>query len=300
MPPKDDRCVSNWFDLSLPTDLHFHPFNGLPRRLAEAASDFPFPHRIHENWLVTFATSHDVHEALSPTASFGNPTTVSTQAFIDEGDSALGIAAFDASNIVTDLVQKAWNASMEHRGFAKHELASGYYAWFYPHAALEKNRAYFVAKSGRRAFRQLVGHKSKRTPDGGRKPDGFWHYAISGSPQLHGFNRLAIHHHVIFTDDGTVPWPSAERMHKARRSVCKQWWNAEWRDRLFAICAQLAGENKSLELPVGEGLTVQVAMEPLTFTSPWSYFEDNESGLDETSEIELVEDQDEGGDDEVS
>lgn len=39
-------------------------------------------------------------------------------------------------------------------------------------------------------------------------------------------------------------------------------------------------------------------MSPMSFTSPWSYFEDNETGLDEAVEVELVEDQDDeaGGD----
>jgi hypothetical protein len=38
-------------------------------------------------------------------------------------------------------------------------------------------------------------------------------------------------------------------------------------------------------------------MTPMTFTSPWSYFEDNETGLDESAEIELIEDHDDDGGD---
>ena len=88
-------------------------------------------------------------------------------------------------------------------------------------------------------------------------------------------------------------------MQKARRSVCKQGWNGEWRDRLFAICAALGDENGEFLLDVGSDQAVRIAMSPMSFTSPWSYFEDNESGLDENAEVELVEDQDdEAGDDE--
>jgi len=43
---------------------------------------------------------------------------------------------------------------------------------------------------------------------------------------------------------------------------------------------------------------LKVAMVPMRFTSPWTYFEDGETGLDETAEIELVEDVGEEGEDE--
>ncbi len=81
-------------------------------------------------------------------------------------------------------------------------------------------------------------------------------------------------------------------MHKARRSVCKQWWNREWRDRLLAMCARLGRGAVDLRIRVGDGETMRLAMVPMSFVSPWTYCEDGEAGLDETTEIELVEDQD--------
>lgn len=138
-----------------------------------------------------------------------------------------------------------------------------------------------------------MGTKSKKTLDGGKLPDGFWHYAISASAQLHPFPRLVIRHHVIFTDDGITPWVSAERMHKARRSVCKQWWNAAWRDRLFAIMAVLGGEKETLALAVADEASFDISMRAMVFESPRRFFEDNEQGIEEAAEIELIEDPDE-------
>lgn len=295
---KEDRYVSNWFEMTLPAHVFFHRLSGPAKRIRDAAADLPYPCRVHGDYLATFATAHVVNDALGLHFSVAGSIALATEGFGEAGSEELAIAPFDAGNIVTDLVQKAWNATLEGRGFCKHELGSGQIAWFFPNGQLEKNRGYFIAKNGKRAYRQLVGNKSKKTPDGGRRPDGYWHYAISGSPQIHGFARLALHHHVIFTDDGRAPWTSAERMQKARRSVCKQWWNAEWRDRLFAICAALCDENGDLDLPVSDDQSIRVAMSPMSFTSPWSYFEDNETGLDEAVEVELVEDQDDeaGGD----
>lgn len=290
---REDRCYSNWFEITLPVALYFHPLHGDPDRLPALARDFTFPYRVLGRYLVTFATGLTVQEALGPIASFDAPKQVATAHFLDGGDEELSVLPFDASNIVTDLVQQAWNAALAGREMCSHELASGYHAWFFKNGHLEKNRAHYLPEGAKKtSYRQLVGNKSKRLLEGGRKPDGYWHYAISASPQLHGVPKLAIHHHVIFTDDGETPWTSTARMHRARRSVCKQWWNAEWRDRLLATAAILGGTERVFRLPVGTESVIEVSMAPMRFTSPWSFFEDNETGLDETNPIELVEDED--------
>lgn len=198
---------------------------------------------------------------------------------------------------MSDLVRQTWDLELTARGFAFHAMASGQKAWFFKNGKLDKNRGYYDGGRGKRAFRQLVGHKTRRKIDGSRVPDGFWHYAVSASPQLLPFPRMILKHHVIFTDDGETPWSAPDRMHKARRSVCKNWWNAEWRDRLRAFVSELAAGKKSLGLAVGGEEFLSVAMEAIQFTSPWTFFEDGRDGLDETAEIELVEEED-GADDE--
>jgi len=37
---------------------------------------------------------------------------------------------------------------------------------------------------------------------------------------------------------------------------------------------------------------MRLALVPMSFISPWTYYEDGEIGLDEASDIELVEEQD--------
>lgn len=71
--------------------------------------------------------------------------------------------------------------------------------------------------------------------------------------------------------------------------MCKQWWNREWRDRLFAFAAALT-KRRALKIPLGEGQSLAVSMAPMNFIGPWSSLEDTDPGLDETRDIELVED----------
>ena len=291
---RDETCYSNWFPIKLPAKLFLHRFSGLTDYQDAAIAAVPFPCRRHESGVLTFAPLDAI--AAHTRDVGGTPSTIEldTEKFIREGNAGLQIASHDAANMVTDIVQKAWNATLPTHGLTSKELASGYSAWFFADGKLDKNRARYVASGGRAAYRQVVGRKSKKTIDGDRVSDGFWHYAISGSPQLQGLARIVIHHHVIFTDDGATPWASAERMHKARRSVCKNWWNDAWRDRLFAMCSVLGGDAKTLPLPVGPDQAIDVAMNGLTFVSPRSFFEGNDTGLDEAIEIVLVEDADDG------
>jgi hypothetical protein len=80
--------------------------------------------------------------------------------------------------------------------------------------------------------------------------------------------------------------------------VCKNWWNAEWRDRLKAFAAGLGGATNQFALPVGGGENALVSMSAMQFTSPWTYFEDGRDGLDESVEIELVEEEESGDEEE--
>ena len=244
---------------------------------------------MHGDYLVSFAPQHEVQARLGPAVTIPETITAITQRFIQGGDEGLDIAAFDARNIVSDLVRLSWEAELTRRGLLPYRLASGLNAWFFKNDHLEKNRAYFKALGGRRTYRQLVGRKSKRTRNGTKVPDGYWHYALSASPQLVPVPRLALRHHVLFTDDGQTPWANADRMFRVRRRVCKEWWNAAWRDRLFAFCRALARGKTVIRLPVGGSTALRLAAVPMSFVSPWSYFENSAPTLNENAEIELVE-----------
>ncbi len=288
----NDRQLSNWFRLRLPSRLYFHRFRGSTDQLTALAAPFRRPFRVHGEFLCTFAPLHEVEEQIGAGWDMAAQIIVDPQAFIRDGDTRLQIEARDALNTVNDLVRQAWEAEMRRQDLNSHELASGLLAWFFRDGQLEKNKAYFSTFGGARAYRQLVGRKSKKQADGTRVRDGFWHYAVSASIQLLPFSRIALRHHVVFTDNGAAPSNKADRMHKARRSVCKNWWNAEWRDRLLAMCARLGGGAHELPLPVGDQQIIGVGMVPMSFISPWSYFEEKGGGLDETQEIELIEEAD--------
>jgi hypothetical protein len=128
------------------------------------------------------------------------------------------------------------------------------------------DKAFFKGVDGRRTFRQLVGYE---TMTRGKR---FWHFGIQAKPFRYPYVAFVIKPHVIFSDDGQNIWDSRERMHTARWSQCKDWYNSEWRDRMLAAMNWLAGDQGSIKLPLGKDATIEVPNYPLMFKSQRVWF----------------------------
>jgi len=293
----NERCISNWFRLRFPKRVFLHrlPNETLARRAAEALR--PHPHRVVGDRIVTYLSADFAGALLPSQIEIRESINVATSNFIEAGCSAADISALDARNMLTDIAHQAWGEELRRRGLQEFELSSGMNCYFFRKGALARDRATITLPGRRKTYRQLVGTKSRRKADGTKVADGFWHYAVSASAQLFPMPRLVIRHHVIFTDDGSRPWSNAGQMHRARRRVCKNWWNREWRGRLLAFFAWLSNQQREIPLGEGDGRTIHLASVPTAFISPWSYFEDGKDGVDESQEIELVEDDDAADDD---
>src|SRR5207244_6075595 len=90
--------------------------------------------------------------------------------------------------------------------------------------------------------------------------------------------------HVLFSHDGVKIWSSKQALQRARRSICAEWWNDHWRDRLLAAMSWLACGASSIDLPLGTDVSLIVECDPIPFSSPVSYNEPDESDAIEDPE----------------
>lgn len=67
---------------------------------------------------------------------------------------------------------------------------------------------------------------------------------------------------VVFTSDGAHPLGDARRLHRLRRSFCKSWRNAKWRDLLLAFWYWLGDGASTIEVPMGEGVAIRLRLPP--------------------------------------
>ena len=277
-----ESVFSNWFQIcSLPSHINFSRFDASASKEAieHAFDEFQSPTARHLRLAVSFANA-DTLQMETPDIPLEHAYCVSLTQFLD-GRSTVGsqISWWDARNMVTGLLRKAWEQFAQSQDLLRYKLAHES-AWFIPLDLIEGNIATFQDESGNRRRRRLVGRSKKRGV--------YWHFAVSGKVNISDPQHLLLRTHVVFTQDGKTPLASTARAHSLRKSFCKNWWNDRWRDLLRAFVATLANGKEELSLSLGGEAVATIAASPMDFKAPLSI---TESGSASTAEEDHVEDE---------
>lgn len=142
-------------------------------------------------------------------------------------------------------------------------MADGSKVYWFKHGLISKDTVYFTGLNGKRTHRQVVGRNNPR--------DRYWHFGVRALPMTFPLRAYAVKGSVVFSDDGQHLWESRAKLHSARRSECKNWWNAAWRDRILAAIQWLAESEQVMRLPVSASHDITVRPYPIGFRSPVSY-----------------------------
>jgi hypothetical protein len=275
-----ERCLSNWFPvLDTPEAVFIHsPRPGSPP-FSQAAT-LPYPsYSVRQN-VISFAQAEELNLNNSESIS------ISFEEFINPKKSSLSLDAKQRRNAIIYLFRVAWISFIKSK-LPIYEMANEKYCAFFTKDKFNSKFQVFDIPewiSGRRTLTGLVLGKT-------------WHFGISADIQLEPFLTYIIFPHVLFSDDGQNIWDSASRLHKARRSVCKNWWNDHWRDRIMASMYWLTKQQDSEDIliPVSSITNIRVSIKCIAFESPVSYddllvtqvpfesgeYSDDDSGLGE-------------------
>ena len=180
----------------------------------------------------------------------------------------------NARNFLIDLLHQAWALSAKRRGLLRREFVAGD-CWFVPRGLYEKDRSQFVDHDGKPRWRQLAGHSKRRKVD--------WHFGVSARVTITDPRHFALRSHVVFSVDGEPL--EGRRAQLLRRSFCKSWWNARWRDMLRGFVANLAGEAAHVELPVSPDVVLPMAITPMRLQSPVWVEDDDAAHSDEEAQF---------------
>lgn len=301
-----EELLSNWFEIdSLPEKLYFHVFQpGVRRALPEPLNgEIVFPHRLHGNGIISFAEAEQLTD--NPNV-FGDKFTFNVSDLLNNKHTSNFLDEQTARDTITDLLRQAWENVFKDRGLDSYELANKSKFCFFKKDQLEKDKIHFPGVNNKTTWRSIVGYQTVG------KNRRYWHFGVSGKPVLRRTKYLAINPHVLFSDDGVDIWRDKDRMHKAKMSLTRSWWNPHWRDRILAVMNYLAGENPGILLRLGKEEETHVWVEkyPVSFVSPVSFSdpvnqrpsaEDSEDINDEENDFEsdLDFEDDENDDDEL-
>lgn len=292
-----EEYLSNWFPIqALPQNIHFHTLQRLEFGKLGVQDEFP-PAFQYNQYLVSFAKADDFAGKFGSFISMEGSHSFSTQDFLDGYVDKNFMDRKEARDFVYRLLRMAWQKMIEEHKLPTYELANGAICFYFTKGLAENDKGFFKGVDGKTTFRQLVGYKSMRASDGLVGSKRFWHFGIQAKPLIYPTFAYIIKPHVLFSDDGSEIWDSKARLHKARRSQCRNWWNSDWRDRILASMNWLADEIGQIEIKLGSDTVIQVSNYPLTFTSPVSYTdpkigtssiatEEEEQEYDELDDIE--------------
>lgn len=291
-----DRCVvhrpeeyvANWFPIaSMPSGIYFHKL-----RKEIGTAPLPWPGILHSGYLVSFAPRNDFGAALSGFMERAGSRSFSMKEFLHGEVGTDIIRRSEVRSLVVQLMRLAWEGTAESLGLAAHDLSNGR-CFYVPNGFAPKNQVCFTRPDGKQIRRNIAGRRSHKRVDGSVVTT-YWHFGLQARPMLYPEPAYAMRTHVLFSDDGRTVWGSNRRLHSARRSHCRMWWNSRWRDCLMAAMAWMADAEGRITLRTSKTSPLQVSSTPLAFTSPVSYVEPKLAELIQMAEQDVP---DERGDD---
>jgi hypothetical protein len=284
-----EEYLSNWFPiLSLPPNIYFHILHSSQIKRNELQHDFPYPAFQHEHFLVSFGKADDFALNKQSYISIIDSYSHTTLDFLEGNISKMRIDRKHARNFVSRLLRMGWEKMIESRGLPTYEFANDKRCLYFVKDFIENDKVSFKRVNGERTFRQMVGYKSIKAKPDQSISKRFWHFGIQAKPLLYPTFVYLIKPHVLFSDDGNKVWESKTRLHKARRSQCKNWWNPDWRDRIIAAMAWLSNEKDYIEIQLASDVAIQASNHPLTFVSPVSYMDPEKSAVAITNDKEQM------------
>lgn len=284
---KPERLISNWFPLRNPPVVYVHELHKRNGGEVNFPDELPYPAVRHKRYLISLAAAESFDGYLGPATVVSG--TESHVAHPNHGYPAITQwTAGQDRHFLTQLLRQAWNRMLIRRSLSTYVFANKSMAFYFKTGRLPKDRVTptEAAESASGRYRNIVGFKTLKGADG--IPNGlrYWHFALEARPVLSPMLGYEMKPHVLFSDDGSTIWSSKDQLQRARRSQCKQWWNAEWRDRILFTVKWLAEGSEAIRLEVGPQATVEVMTEPLRLTCPVSYDETDLPTREETGDEE--------------
>lgn len=273
-----EEYLSNYFSIAgLPENIYLYKVylpatHSSESRRREYASSLPYPAVLHGDHVISFADTDTFTKTSQDILYEKSKSVVSTRDF-KAGKSPQVPYRDIARNIIINLMGAAWNAQMKAKGIPYYEMSDTGRCYYFLPGLSDKKRLPFKDLDGKMKNKALLGISTARIFKNNEetKKTRFWHFGIQAKPILSPVTAFALRYHVLFSDDGTNIWEDKDKMHRTRRSHCKDWWNDDWRDRLLAFMYLLCGGEETMSLVLGPETNLEVSSFPVKFLSPVSY-----------------------------
>jgi len=256
------RVCSNWFPIvSLPEELIFSRLIAPQADLAKITKSFVTPAVVRERLVASFASTTALRRCLARPGWIEHAYTIPIRATLHGRSSSDTANRFNLPfprvvirRIIVELLHKALAATLATRGLKMYNIHHDQ-TWYVPTDWKPNNKISFSDVFGNKTWRKLVG-KARQYQ---------WHFGISCRCRLDNPMRVVFRPRVIFTTDGTNLATGHVIMNRLRKRHCKNWWNADWRDRLQALSVALAEDDEHINVPLGGATVARISTRPMVY-----------------------------------
>ena len=284
-----EQLDSNWLEIqSLPEAIEVNQILDKQRQIPLTDRNRALPWFEINDRIVGFARRSDMAELFRGQLTLRAAEACLTEDFLaGRVDLVTRVRPRDAQARVNFLLRQAWDLLAQRKGLSQYKLANDTLAWYVPLDMLPKQKAAFIDADSKQRRRQLAGTSQVNKVN--------WHYGVSVFPVLSSPRHFELHGHIVFSNlDGSLV--DVQRMHRLRRSFCRNWWNDRWRGFLRAYLALLSNGEATISLPVGSERAITVVATPSRFVSTVGLLDYTNITDDEI--VELVASEPEFADDE--
>ncbi len=266
---KRETYYSNWLDIkTLPEKLYFFKYyNSLQAETVEKGIS-KFPVVRHDNYIITFSENIQSNfEGLDFEISFIERIEMLTKYAFQKYDSEKFPSYDDLKRFLVRLLKAAWNNYLIKRGLHQYEFSQNTRGFYYLINQLEKDKVYFNY-NGKSTYKQLVGDFYEAT----------WHYCLSATVLLRPIFCLSLRAHMLFSEDGLSIWGNKNKIHRARRTKGKSFYNKEWRSLMLGFLASLSDDKNQISIPISETQVLSLSITPIKFYCDFGYEEPKTDG----------------------
>ncbi len=295
---KREVYYSNWLKIeNLPETIYFFKYHNDTQSKTIEKEVLEFPIIRHDNYIISFSDSlpkqFDHYDFEIPCIKRIDILTKNANAKYQSEEFP---TYEDLKRFLVRLLKEAWFMFLADRKLVFVELSGKNKCFYYLKDQLFKDKIHFDYNN-KKTYKQLVGEYG----------EAYWHYGLSTSILLEPIICFSLRAHLVFSDDGIVLWSNKAKMHKARRSKGKSFFNKEWRSLQLGFLASLSDDLLNIKVPITRTETLNLPISTVKFYCefgydepkndgrliPLDYYEEiDEEDLDEIeeSQIDIVED----------
>jgi hypothetical protein len=282
---KRETYYSNWLQISdAPEKIFFYRYLNTSQAEVAEKNIEDFPVIRHDNFIITFSEDIPIHfDNYEFEIIYSKRIEILTGNAFQKYETEDFPTYNDLKRFLVRLLKEAWNKFLSQRGLHLYEMSQNTKCFHYKQNQLPKDKVFFTYNN-KSTYKQLVGDFFEAT----------WHYGLSATVLLYPIFCYSLRAHLVFSDDGIEIWKNKNKIHKARRTKGKSFYNKEWRALLLGFLASLSDDKRNIKIPITLNSNLNLDISTITFYCDYGYEEPKTDGrLVPLDYFEEVNDEDE-------